>query len=163
MIVLGIDPGIARLGWGVIEGDSGQQKAIAFGCIETHKNQLIEQRLIKIADQLKSIIAKHKPEILAIEDLFFAANAKTAFQVGQARGVALLTAAQANLRVAGYTPLKIKMALVGYGRADKTQVQKMVEAILKLKKSPKLDDTADALAVALTYLFLQKLEKKIKL
>lgn len=162
MKVLGIDPGIARLGWGVIEEKAGVQKAIVYGCITTKKTAPEPERLSQIFVQLKEIIEQHKPQTMAIEDLFFATNAKTAFQVGQARGVVLLAAAQAKLPVASYSPLKIKMAMVGYGQAQKHQVQQMVTSMLGLRQAPKLDDTADALAVALTHLTLSKFEKAVK-
>lgn len=163
MKVLGIDPGVARLGWGVVFKKDGRFKAQAYGCLTTRKQLSAEKRLESLYKDLKSLITRHKPDVLAVEDLFFAANAKTALQVGQARGVVLLTAALKGLPVASYSPLKVKMAIVGYGRAEKDQVQKMVVSILKLERKPRLDDTADALAVALTHLFLEKFEKRIRL
>ena len=162
MKVLGIDPGIARLGWGIVEQKVGKYTAPGFGCVTTSKQDSPEKRLVVLFRRLQQIIKRYKPEVMAVEDLFFASNAKTAFQVGQARGVALLTAALKNLPAANYSPLKIKMSIVGYGRAEKSQVQQMVISVLKLKKAPKLDDTADALAVALTHLFTHKFEEKIR-
>jgi len=161
MKVLGIDPGVARLGWGIVSEKSGSYQAQAYGCLITKKGILPEKRLEFLFNNLTKLINKHNPEEMAVEDLFFAANAKTALQVGQARGIILLAAALKKLPLTSYTPLKIKMAIVGYGRADKGQVQKMVGSILKLQNMPKLDDTADALAVALTHLFLNKFERKI--
>jgi len=162
MRVLGIDPGIARLGWGVIEEKEGKQKALVYDCITTQKSTSEPERLSQIFAQLTEIIAQYKPEMMAVEDLFFATNAKTAFQVGQARGVVLLAAAQAKLPVVSYSPLKIKMAIVGYGQARKHQVQRMVTSMLGLKQTPKLDDTADALAVGLTHLALNKFNQAVK-
>ncbi|OGD63443.1 crossover junction endodeoxyribonuclease RuvC [Candidatus Beckwithbacteria bacterium RBG_13_42_9] len=162
MRVLGIDPGIARLGWGVILEVSGEVKPIAYGCFTTDKRFQDDQRLQKLFSQINKVIKKYQPEVLAIEDLFFAANAKTALQVGQARGIVLLAAALAGLKVNSYTPLKIKLSLVGYGRAEKYQVQQMVETLLRIKEKIKIDDTADALAVALTHCYLYKLEQKLK-
>ena len=162
MKVLGIDPGVARLGWGVVFKKDGHFKALSYGCLTTKKQLSSEKRLKSLFKDLKKLITRYKPNVLAVEDLFFAANAKTALQVGQARGVVLLIAALKGLPVASYTPLKVKMAIVGYGRAEKDQVQKMVVSILKLERKPKLDDTADALAVALTHLFLEKFEKRIR-
>ena len=161
MKVLGIDPGIARLGWGVIRETSNKQKIVACGCLTTEKQISDHQRLAYLFKQLQGLIKQYKPEIVAVEDLFFSSNAKTAFQVGQARGIVLLAAALQGLPVVSYTPLKIKMTIVGYGRASKEQVQKMVNSMLKLKVIPRLDDTIDALAVALTHCFLRKFEEKI--
>jgi len=158
MRALGIDPGIARLGWGIISEEKASQKVIDFGCIQTTKNQPEEERLKILFEKLKKIIQKYKPDVMAVEDLFFAANLKTASRVGQARGVVLLAASLKNIPIKVYTPLNIKMAIVGYGRAEKSQVQQMVKTILKLDKVPKPDDTADALAVALTHCFLYQFQ-----
>jgi len=159
MIILGIDPGMARLGWAILENQKSNIKSIDFGCIETDAGGKIENRLLTIEKEIEKIIQNYKPDVLAIEDLFFGANSKTALIVGQARGVALLSAGKANLPVSVYTPLEVKMALTGYGRADKNQIKHMVKAILKLENLPKLDDTTDALAIALTHIFSQKLKK----
>lgn len=161
MKVLGIDPGIARLGWGVITEKKGRQQALAYDCITTKKSDPETKRLRQIFKKLKQILREYRPEVVAVEDLFFATNAKTAFRVGQARGVVLLAAAQAKISVASYSPLKIKMAIVGYGQAQKEQVQQMVTSMLGLSKAPKLDDTADALAVALTHLTLNKFNQAV--
>ncbi len=158
MRILGIDPGIARMGWGVIEVQSAKCKVQSCGCIETAAKLRVEERLLIIHKKLDEIIIEHKPDVLAIEELFFNTNAKTAFIVGQARGVVLLTAAEKNLSVAIYTPLQVKMAMTGYGRAEKTQVGQMVKVLLKLPSIPKPDDTADALAVALTHAFSHKVK-----
>jgi len=160
MRVLGIDPGIARLGWAVIDEKKGRQKVVGFGCIETPKGKPDAKRLTLLFGKLKKIIKKYRPEVMAVEDLFFAANVKTASRVGQARGVSLLAGALQKVPVKVYTPLKIKMAITGYGRAEKKQVQQMVKTILKLENVPKPDDTADALAVALTHCFTHKFDRK---
>ena len=162
MRILGIDPGLARCGWAIVEVESSKLKAQDYGCIETSAKQNTEKRLVAVYKQIESLIKKYKPEILAIEDLFFGTNSKTAFVVGQARGVILLAAAEKNLSVAVYTPLQVKMAVTGYGRADKNQIGQMVKTILKLKSIPKPDDTADALAIALTHAFSAKLSKLSK-
>lgn len=165
MRILGIDPGIGRVGWGVIGVQSGtlrrrsgqELKVESFGCVETSAKQSIEKRLLVVYKAVSGLIKEFSPEVLAIEELFFNTNAKTAFVVGQARGVILLAAAQHGLDVAIYTPLQVKIALTGYGRAEKSQVGQMVKATLKLESVPKPDDTADALAVAMTHAFSAKM------
>ena len=160
MKILGIDPGIARCGWGVIEKIKNEKlKMKNCGCVETTAGLPVERRLRLIYEELTKIITTHKPDALAIEELFFNTNSKTAFVVGQARGVILLAAAEKNIPVAIYTPLQVKVAVTGYGRADKSQIGRMVKAILKLKEIPKPDDVADALAVALTCAFTSKFKK----
>jgi len=156
MKILGVDPGIARTGWGVIEVQSAKCKVQNYGCVETSSNLASEQRLKHIYGSILSIIKKNKPDALAVEELFFNTNTKTAFVVGQARGVVLLAAAEKNVSVAIYTPLQVKVAVTGYGRAEKAQIGQMVKTILKLKDIPKPDDVADALAVALTHAFSKK-------
>lgn len=153
MRTLGIDPGIARTGWAVIEGSNSKVKAIAYGCIETEASRNTSKRLAEIHKEVISIIKKYSPEMLAIEELFFNTNAKTAFVVGQARGVILLAAEQKLIPNFIYTPLQVKVAITGYGRAEKEQIGKMVKTLLSLKEIPKLDDTSDALAVAITHCF----------
>lgn len=160
MTILGIDPGLARLGWGIISDTKGTHILIDFGCLETQSKQPESDRLKQINLFLTKLISTHRPDALAIEELFFAANAKTALAVGQARGVVLLTAALANLETHSYTPLEVKQALTGFGRADKHQMQMMVQSILKLKMVPKPDDAADALAVAITHAFSRKMKDK---
>jgi crossover junction endodeoxyribonuclease RuvC len=156
MRILGIDPGIGRAGWGVIETQNSKLKTQNFGCIETSMKTAPEKRLQEVYAAVSRIINEEKPNALAIEDLFFNSNAKTALVVGQARGVILLAAAQNNIPVTVYTPLQVKLAVTGYGRAEKGQVAKMVKALLKLTSMPKLDDTTDALAIALTHAFISK-------
>ena len=153
MRILGVDPGIARTGWGVIEYQKSNIKYQKYGCIETSPNLDASQRLKYVYDSINKIIEENKPDVMAVEELFFNTNAKTAFIVGQARGVVLLAAAERNVAVAIYTPLQVKIAVAGYGRAEKAQIGQMVKTILKLKDIPKPDDVTDALAVALTHAF----------
>jgi crossover junction endodeoxyribonuclease RuvC len=156
MRVLGVDPGIARTGWGIIGLKNSIFKVQDFGCIETHPSSRLEERLDQIHHDISKIIDKYSPDELAIEELFWGSNAKTAFVVGQARGVILLAGAQKKIPVKIYTPLQVKIAVSGYGRAEKNQVGRMVKTILKLSEMPKPDDTTDALAVGLTHLFSRK-------
>ena len=160
MVVLGIDPGTANLGWGIIKRTEGEAyKVGAYGCIRTDRSNLFSRRLEEIHKKLSRVVKKYQPDIAAIEQLFFAKNVKTAISVGEARGVAILVAAEANLHVAEYTPLQVKQSLVGYGRAEKKQMQKMLKVLLGLKDIPKPDDAADALAVALCHLNSQRMDK----
>lgn len=153
MVILGIDPGFARVGWGVLEVQNSEFKIKNYGCIETSKNIDSQDRLVSVYKEVCALIKKYKPDALAIEELFFVNNAKTAFKVGEARGVIILAGAIQKIPVFSYTPLQVKIAVTGYGNADKGQVGRMIKAILKLKEMPKLDDTADAIAVALTHSF----------
>ena len=159
MRVLGIDPGIARCGWAVVNSQKSEVKSLGFGCIETSSKKLQEKRLQEIYEELSKVIKKYQPDSLAIEDLYFGNNSKTAFVVGEARGVILLAAAEKSLDVSVYSPLEVKLALTGFGRAEKGQIARMVRTILKLEKLPKLDDTTDALAIALTHAFSAKFKK----
>ncbi len=149
MIVLGIDPGTAAMGWGIVESRSGRLRMIDAGCLVTKPDASLPQRLLVIHALLDELIALHKPDLLAVERLFFSKNAQTAFAVGQARGVVLLAAAQAEVPVREATPNAVKVAVTGYGNADKEQVGRMVAACLSLEAPPHPDDTADALAVAI--------------
>ncbi len=148
MIILGIDPGFARTGWGVIESTGSCVKMKAYGCLETDKDLNFSHRLEYLHIELTKIIKKYKPDLVGVEELFFCANVKTALNVGQARGVVLLTLRLNKLPFLEFTPLQIKQAISGYGKADKKQVQQMVKMIFNLEKIPKPDDAADALAVA---------------
>ena len=150
-IILGIDPGYARAGWSVIEKNGQQLKLLEYGCVETLKEVNHAQRLKVLHTEINVVIKKYKPTILAIEELFFFKNLKTAIKVAEARGVLLMTGIENGLEIYEYTPLQIKQALTGYGRADKNQIQQMVKIILKLKEIPQPDDAADAVAVAITY------------
>lgn len=149
MIILGIDPGTATTGFGLIEKNKSNLKLLKYGCVKTSANLSTAERLDKLYKELNSLIKKSKPDIAAVEDIFFFKNLKTAIKVSQARGVILLTIAKAKIPVAEYTPLQIKQAVACYGRAEKIQVQKMVKILLGLKEIPKPDDAADALAVAI--------------
>lgn len=159
MVILGVDPGIGRCGWGVIETNGSKITAIEYDCIETIPNSEIGERLFAIYNQIKKIIKKHKPDEVSVEEIFFGANSKTALTVGQARGVVLLAASENAVPISVYTPLQVKMALTGYGRADKNQIAQMVKLLLNLSVIPKIDDTTDALAIALTHAFSVKMGK----
>ena len=151
MRILGIDPGYAILGWGVLDLQGNHFSVIDYGAVTTDASMEMPMRLQHIFTELNSIIGFYKPDAASIEELFFNNNAKTAILVGQARGVAVLACVNGGLEVNEYTPLQIKQALVGYGRADKKQVQTMVKTILNLRKIPEPDDTADALAAAICH------------
>lgn len=158
MRILGIDPGIGRAGWGIVEAKGGKVEVIDYGCIETPKEHPLEQRIETLYDTLSKIIAAHNPGALAIESLFFNTNVTTAITVGQARGVVLLAAAQNKMSVTSYSPQQVKIGITGYGKADKQQIGQMIKLVLKLKAIPKPDDTADALAIAVTHAFSYKVK-----
>ena len=149
--ILGIDPGTGLMGWGLIEKAGGDIKPLKFGCIRTEPKSGRSERLAHIFNSLSVIIEKNQPDTLAIEELFFFKNQKTVISVAEARGVALLCGKLHNLAVFEYTPLEIKQALTGYGRADKKQMQEMVRLTCKMKECPKPDDAADGLAVAICH------------
>lgn len=151
MIVLGIDPGTANTGYGVVARRRGRVVALDGGVIETPAGQPLERRLTTIHARLRELIAEHRPDALAIEDLYFGANARSAMAVGQARGVVLLAAGQDAIPCSSYTPQQIKSAVCGSGRADKLQVQQMVQRLLSLTELPRPDHAADALAVAICH------------
>jgi crossover junction endodeoxyribonuclease RuvC len=149
MIILGIDPGFARTGFGVVEEKNKNLRAVTYGCLSTPAGLSFEKRLKKIHDGLTNLIKKYRPEVCAVEKIFFCKNAKTAIDVGQARGVVVMTAEEKNLKIREFTPLQVKQFITGYGKAEKQQIQKMVKIILGLKEIPKPDDAADALALAI--------------
>jgi len=151
MIILGIDPGFAIVGWAVLESNLGNVRPIAFGAITTPAHTSLESRLLMIERDLTELIDKYKPEEMAIEELFFNTNITTGIAVAEARGVIICTAHRLGVKVNEYTPLQVKQAVVGYGRAEKKQVISMVTALLKLDKPPKPDDTADAVAIAICH------------
>jgi crossover junction endodeoxyribonuclease RuvC len=151
MIILGIDPGTAITGFGVIKSKKESFEYINCGCITTCAGLPLAGRLSCIYDDVKSLIKKYRPDVVAMEELFFFKNVKTAMTVSHARGVLVLAAQKSGLPIFEYTPLQIKQALTGYGRADKKQIQEMVKGILNLNKIPKPDDAADALAVAICH------------
>lgn len=151
MKILGIDPGFGRLGYALIEADKKNCRVIDCSYIETSPKLKYEKRLLIIADRIKNIISEKKPEVLVFEKIFFAKNQKTALQIAEVRGILIYLAATSGIPYYEYTPLEIKMALTGYGKATKEQVQKMLKILLKLESLPKFDDATDALAAALTY------------
>jgi len=151
MRILGIDPGIAIVGFGFIDKQGSKLTPVQYGCIttESHLDQAVRLKLIY--ESLNQLIDRYKPDAIAVEKLFFNRNVTTAFSVGQARGVIMLAAVQHELEIAEYTPLQVKQAVVGYGKAEKKQIQEMVRILLKLSVVPKPDDVADALAVAICH------------
>lgn len=151
MKILGIDPGYAILGYGIIEVKGNHFSVCGYGAITTDSSMEMPDRLKHLYHQLMEIIREHEPDEASIEELFFNTNAKTAILVGQARGVAILACANSGLEISEYTPLQIKQGLIGYGRAEKKQIQAMVKTILNLNEVPKPDDTADALAAAICH------------
>ena len=156
MRIIGIDPGTGILGFGVIDAKAGKTKLVTAGVITTPAHTPLPDRLEEIYNGLTEIIAETKPEMMAIEKLFFARNVTTAMSVSHARGVAMLTGKQANLAIEEYTPLQIKQTMTGYGKADKKQVQEMVRLQLGLKDVPNPDDCADALAAAIMCAFINR-------
>lgn len=163
MIILGIDPGTATVGYGVISVKSMKSKSkdnfqcLKYGTIQTVPDMAMPQRLKKIYNELTKILKTYRPKIMVVERLFFFVNLKTAMPVSQAKGVILLTAAKKNIKVYEFTPPQVKMFIAGSGKADKALVQKKIKAIFNMKKVPKPDDAADALAIALTYVFAKNI------
>lgn len=151
MIILGIDPGLAIVGWGVIEYQNGRFRTLAYGSLQTPAGMRTEERLSRIFDGMNELIEKYRPDAMAVEELFFNTNITTGIRVAEARGIILLAAERAGVTIQEYTPLQVKQAVVGYGRADKKQVITMVTMLLGLAKPPKPDDTADALAIAICH------------
>ncbi len=151
MIILGIDPGLAIVGWGVIEYQGTGFRTLGYGSVQTPAGMRTEARLKAIYDGVSELIATYRPEVMAVEELFFNTNITTGIRVAEARGVILLAAERAGISVEEYTPLQVKQAVVGYGRAEKKQVITMVTMLLSLKAPPKPDDTADALAIAVCH------------
>ena len=151
MRILGIDPGYAIMGYGVLDYNGNKFRTVDYGSVETQAGTEMPDRLRLLYEGLDSVIKEYRPEEAAVEELFFNNNAKTAIMVGQARGVAILACVMNGVKVFEYTPLEVKQSLVGYGRAEKKQVQTMVKTILNLKKVPEPDDTADAVAIAICH------------
>ena len=160
MKILGIDPGTAIVGWAFVEVKGQTPASTMYGAIMTPAGMDIARRLERIHRQISELIDTHKPDCVSIEDLFFSTNVKTAISVGQARGVIILAAAQKGLPVISYSPLSVKLSVTGDGKAAKLQVQRMVKVLLKLPEIPKPDDTADALAIALTHAYSYRLKEK---
>ncbi len=157
MRVIGIDPGTAITGWGVVDGDGQDISMIAHGVVTTPAGMPLPQRLQQIYQKLGEVITAWQPESSAIEELFFSKNAKTALAVGHGRGVAMLALANAELPIAEYKPLEVKQAITGHGGADKRQMQQMVKLLLRLEDIPRPDDAADALAIAICHLHSARL------
>ena len=151
MVILGIDPGFAIVGFGLIEAAPGCQRALRCGAINTQAGLPLSTRLLQIANDMEAILAQFKPDAMAIEELFFNTNVTTGIGVAQARGVLLMTAEKWGVTIFEYTPSQVKQAVVGYGKAEKRQVMDMTRRLLKLKEVPKPDDAADALAIALCH------------
>ena len=159
MLVIGIDPGTATTGYGLVrENEDGSLLLVDYGAVLTPPKTPMPERLLKLYRELNEILLLHRPDSAAVEKLFFQRNVRTAISVGQGRGVALLALAEAGLPVAEYTPLEVKQAIAGYGGADKNQVQQMVRALLDMDEIPKPDDAADALAVAICHLHSARLK-----
>ncbi len=151
MKIIGIDPGYAIVGWGVVNYDRTKFTTLDYGAITTHASMPFEQRLLTIYNELDLLLRMHKPDAMSVEKLFFSNNQKTAIDVAQARGIILLAATQHGIPCYQYTPLQVKLSVVGYGKAVKSQVMEMTKRLLHLKEVPKPDDTADALAIAITH------------
>ncbi len=151
MVILGIDPGFAITGYGVVKYEGNKFSVIDYGAVTTESTKALSERLLILYNGLEDLIARYKPSAVAVEELFFNKNIKTALNVGHGRGVALLAAARLGVEVFEYTPLQVKQSVVGYGRAEKAQIQQMVKLILNLKAVPKPDDVADALAIAICH------------
>lgn len=151
MIIMGIDPGFAITGYGIVKYEGNKFSVLDCGVVTTEASMRLPERLLILNERLEELIGRHSPDAISVEELFFNKNIKTALTVGHGRGVALLAAAKSGIDVFEYTPLQVKQAVVGYGRADKQQMQQMVKAILNLQAIPKPDDAADALAVAICH------------
>lgn len=156
MIVIGIDPGVARLGYGVIKEDKGVIRPLCYGCIRTRAGKRQAERLFAIYTEITALFAKYPPDFLAIEKLFFTKNVTSAMSVSEVRGVILLAAEQHNIPVEEYTPNQIKQAITGSGRADKVQMQEMIKRLLHLDEIPKPDDAADGLSIALCHIHIMR-------
>lgn len=160
-MILGIDPGTATMGWGVVRREGSRLRYVQHGAIVTPATWEMPRRLGRLFDGVTELVRGYRPETVAIEELFFNTNATTAITVGQARGVAVLAAYKAGIEVAEYTPLQVKQAVTSYGRADKHQVQEMVKALLSLREIPKPDDAADGLAIAICHAFSSRMDGKV--
>jgi crossover junction endodeoxyribonuclease RuvC len=157
MIVMGIDPGLARLGYGVIEVTKGEIRPVCYGCIETSKKDLRPpERLVKIYDAVVTLFEKHQPAHITLEKLFFSKNISSAMAVSEVRGVILLAAEKHNIPITEYTPNQIKQGITGSGRADKRQMQEMIKRLLHLDEIPTPDDAADALSIALCHIHIMR-------
>ncbi len=162
MLVLGIDPGTALCGYGLVRQEQDEMSLVAYGAVSTPANSPLPARLLQIYTELSGLIARYRPDAAAVEKLFFAKNSRTALAVGHARGVVLLVTAQAKLPVGEYTPNEVKQAIVGYGGADKNQMQQMVRMLLHLDFVPEPDDAADAVAIAICHIQSSHLQQMIQ-
>jgi crossover junction endodeoxyribonuclease RuvC len=162
MRILGIDPGSETTGWGVIEGDARRYRLVEFGTVRASAGARFAARLLKISDGVEALLARFEPDVCSVEEMFFAANAQTALKLGQVRGVVLVAAERAGVEIAEYAPRLVKQTVVGYGAAEKHQVQEMVRVLLKLRAAPTPFDSSDALAVAITHLHHAGLAKRLK-
>lgn len=159
--VLGVDPGSIKSGYGLIEESQQKLRTIDFGAIYTHPKDPFPARLLEIKRGLEQVITRYQPQVLALEDVFFAKNVKSALKLGHARGVILVTAMEVGLEIVEYAPLEIKQAVVGYGRADKYQIQQMVKILLGLQDIPQPEDAADALAVAICHIHSAEMRRRL--
>jgi crossover junction endodeoxyribonuclease RuvC len=162
MRILGIDPGSETTGWGVVEGDARRYKLVDFGTVRASPRERFAARLLKISDGVEEIIKRFQPDACAIEEAFYAVNVKTAIKLGQVRGCLLLAAERAGLEIGEYAPRLIKSTVVGYGAAEKHQVQEMVRVLLSLQEVPQPHDAADALAIAITHLHHPNLASRVE-
>ncbi|HEX3558509.1 MAG TPA: crossover junction endodeoxyribonuclease RuvC [Pyrinomonadaceae bacterium] len=162
MIVLGIDPGSETTGWGVIEGDARRYRLVEFGTVRAGPRERFAARLLKISEGVEGLIERFRPDVCAVEEAFFAVNPKTALKLGHVRGVVLLAAERARVEIAEYAPRLVKQTVVGYGAAEKQQVQEMARVLLNLRDAPAPFDASDALAVAITHLHHAGLRRLIK-
>ncbi len=162
MRVLGIDPGSETLGWGVVEGSGLKYSLVDFGTVKSSPREQFSKRLLKISDGVEAVIAKYQPDVISVEEAFYATNVKVALKLGQVRGVVLLIGEKSNLEISEFSPRLIKQTVVGYGNAEKHQVQEMVRLLLKMKTVPQPHDAADALAIAICHFHHAGLQSKIK-
>lgn len=161
MKVLGIDPGSETLGWGVIEGESLKYKLVDFGTVKSSPKEAFSKRLLKIGDGVQAVIDTFKPDVISVEEAFYATNVKVALKLGQVRGVVLYLGEKNGLEVSEYAPRLIKQTVVGYGNAEKHQVQEMVKLLLRMKEVPQPHDAADALAIAICHFHHAGMQRKI--
>ncbi len=162
MRVLGIDPGSETLGWGVVDGSGTSYSLVDFGVVRSDTRNVFSKRLLNIYDSVADLMALHSPEVLSVEDTFHAVNTSVALKLGQVRGLMLLLAEQRGLEIAEYAPRLVKQTIVGYGNADKQQVQQMVKLLLKMSSVPTPHDAADALAIAICHFHHSNVQQKIK-
>lgn len=162
MKVLGIDPGSETLGWGVIEGSGLKYQLIDYGTVKSSPKEIFSKRLVKIYDGVEAVIKEFQPDVISVEEAFYATNVKVALKLGQVRGVVLLSGEKAKLEVAEYAPRLIKQTVVGYGNAEKHQVQEMVRVLLRMQKAPEPHDAADALAIAICHFHHAGVQDRIK-